>query len=94
MKASGNGDVRNCVSNLLRIQRGENPYERVKGLDATLIDKPTSTAISEAQEDARWLIETYEPRANVDEIRVEHDGKAEGGLRITAVIEGEEVTNG
>ena len=95
MRANGNGDVRVCVSNLLRIWRGEVPYERVKGLDPTLIDKPTSTVIPEAREDVRWLIETYEPRALLESVSVVQDSSVEGNLLITAKLKGEgEVTNG
>lgn len=95
MRASGNGDVKVCVSNLLRIYRGEVPYERVKGLDPRLIDQPTALVDAEIQQDARWLLETYEPRAQVESINVVHDGNADGGLIITANLTGEgEVSNG
>ena len=44
MKASGNGAPEICVQNLLKTIRGEVPYERIKGIDRTLIDKPSETA--------------------------------------------------
>lgn len=95
MKASGNGDIRVCAANLLRIWRGEVPYERIKGLDPRLIDKPTSTAAPQIQQDARWLLETYEPRAAVESVTAAQDGSAAGGMTITAKITGEgEVSNG
>lgn len=68
MKAKGNGDAATCVGNLLRIIRGEVPYERMKGLDPRLIDRPSSIAAAELKADAEWLIENYEPRANLDSI--------------------------
>ena len=37
MKASGNGTPQTCVQNLLKTTRGEVPYERIKGIDRTLI---------------------------------------------------------
>ena len=40
MKASGNGAPEICVQNLLKTIRGDVPYERIKGIDRTLIDKP------------------------------------------------------
>lgn len=46
MKASGNGAPEICVQNLLKTIRGEVPYERIKGIDRTLIDKPSSPACS------------------------------------------------
>lgn len=94
MRAKGNGDVKVCVSNLLRTYRGEVPYERVKGLDSRLIDRPTALVDAEIQQDAEWLLGTYEPRADVEDIVVAHDQGASGALIITAKIKGEgEVSN-
>ena len=39
MKATGNGRPQTCVQNLLKTIRGEVPYERLKGIDRTLIDR-------------------------------------------------------
>ncbi len=95
MKAHGNGDVKTCVQNLLRIVRGEVPYERVKGLDPRLIDKPTAVVKPDVQQDARWLLETYEPRAEVESVSVTQTDGEHGGLLITAKIKGKgEVTSG
>lgn len=71
MKASGNGDPMQCVSNLIRIVRGENPYERCKGLDPRLIDKPYSISDEAIRKDVLWNIRTYEPRVNVEKINIE-----------------------
>lgn len=70
MKSSGNGDPMQCVSNLIRIVRGENPYERCKGLDPRLIDKPYSTSDEAIRKDVLWNIRTYEPRVNVEKINI------------------------
>ena len=43
-------------------------YERIKGLDPRMIDKPITTAEPEIQQDAEWLLETYEPRVTMDGI--------------------------
>jgi hypothetical protein len=43
MRASGNGSPEVCAANLLRIVRGEVAYDRVRGVDGTLIDKPNAT---------------------------------------------------
>ena len=64
MKAHGNGAPEVCASNLLRIVRGEVPYDRVRGRDGALVDQPNAT--DEAIADAEWLQETYEPRVNVE----------------------------
>ena len=64
MKAHGNGRPETCASNLLRIVRGEVPYDRVRGRDGALVDQPNAT--DEAIADAEWLLETYEPRVSVE----------------------------
>ena len=70
MKASGNGEPMQCVANLLRIIRGECPYDRIKGIDPTLIDQPTEISAPLMQAEAKWLIKTYEPRVNADEVDI------------------------
>lgn len=70
MKSSGNGEPMQCVGNLLRIVRGECPYDRIKGVDPTLIDQPTEIAAPLIQAEAKWLIKTYEPRVNSDRVDV------------------------
>ena len=95
MRANGNGDVKVCASNLLRIYRGEVPYERIKGLDPRMIDKPTSTVLAEIQQDVRWLLETYEPRADVESVAVTFDEALNSSLIITAQLKGEgTISNG
>ena len=69
MKAHGNGTPETCASNLLRIARGEVPYDRVRGLDCTLVDRPNVT--DDAIADIEWLLENYEPRVIAE--RVEFD---------------------
>jgi len=66
MKAHGNGNPEVCASNLLRIVRGEVPFDRVRGRDGALVDQPNAT--EEAIADAEWLLETYEPRVNIESI--------------------------
>ena len=67
MRASGNGRPEVCAANLLRISRGEVPFDRVRGLDAALIDAPVSR-FSDAAADAEWVLSTYEPRVDVAEV--------------------------
>ena len=95
MKASGNGEIKTCLKNLLRIIRGEVPYERLKGMDPRMIDKPTETVRPLVQQDVRWQIETYEPRAVIESIKVTSTASVSGGLLVSAKITGEEeVSNG
>lgn len=86
MRASGNGRPQVCTQNLLQIVRGENPYERVKGLDPRMIDKPAETVAPEVMQDAEWLIETYEPRVTVNEIRVGGSDGTQGRYTVTADV--------
>lgn len=70
MLGSGNGNPMNCVSNLLRIKRGECPYDRIKGMDPALEDMNSEEAVPLMAAEARWLIQTYEPRVDVDSIDI------------------------
>ena len=77
MKAHGNGTPETCASNLLRIVRGEVPYDRVRGRDGALIDMANAT--DDATADIEWLLETYEPRVTVENVattaEVPHSGE-------------------
>lgn len=86
MRASGNGNADLCANNLLRTFRGEVPFERVKGLDPRLIDMSVTEAEMEVQQDATWLLETYEPRVTVNAIIMNKSDAANGGFHVTADI--------
>ena len=86
MKAKGNGVPEQCAINLLLISRGEVPYSRIKGRDASVVDAPASTAIRDAEADAEWLIERYEPRMNVDAVNVSDTLADVGEFGINASI--------
>lgn len=95
MMASGNGHIKVCVNNLLRTFRGENPYERLKGMDPTLIDQPIEAAKAQAVQHAWRLIEVYEPRAVIQGVNAAPMGAPGGNLYIEVDIYGEGVvTNG
>ena len=85
MKASGNGDKAVCVQNLLAIVRGEVCFDRLRGLDPRIVDRPADNAVNDAINDVRWELETYEPRAVVEEISAVRED-ADGGFRLTAAI--------
>ena len=86
MKAKGNGTPQVCANNLLRLFRGEVPYERVKGLDPRIVDRPLATASAQLRQDADWLIDTYEPRAEIKTLQVASSGATAGGFSVTADI--------
>lgn len=87
MKAKGNGDAAVCVGNLLRLIRGEVPYERLKGLDPRLIDRPSTTAAEELRADAQWLIENFEPRVTLSSVELDNELAKIGHFRINAETE-------
>lgn len=84
MLATGNGDPRVCVDNLLKTARYDVPYERIKGINTDYIDSPVAAESGDLVADAEWLIETYEPRVSVNKIDLEPDGS--GGFSLIADI--------
>lgn len=76
MKAHRNGAPETCAANLLRIVRGEVPYDRVRGRDPALVDRPGS--IDDSVADIEWLLETYEPRVSVDSAEAIAEAAAAG----------------
>ena len=76
MKAHGNGNPETCASNLLRIVRGEVPYDRVRGRAGALIDQPNAT--DEAIADVEWLLENYEPRVELESAEINPEAAASG----------------
>lgn len=86
MKAKGNSRPELCAANLLRITRGEVPYERTKGLSVANIDSPATRAGSDAAADAVWLLENYEPRIDVDSVNTEAITAETGDFLLNAGI--------
>lgn len=87
MRASGNGNKAVCVQNLLAIVRGEVPYDRLRGLDPRIVDKPAADAVADAVQDAEWMLGVYEPRAKLDNVYATNDDDAADGVfRVTAEI--------
>ena len=73
MRANGNGNPQICAENLLKCTRGEVPYERLKGLDPSLIDQPANNAEANLRRDIDWLVGTYEPRISAGDIVITPD---------------------
>ena len=86
MMAKGNGAPQVCAYNLLRLFRGEVPYERVKGLDPRIKDRPIMAADAELRQDPDWLVDTYEPRAQITSITVTQVDAIKGGFSVSAEI--------
>lgn len=92
MKAHGNGNPETCASNLLRIVRGEVPYDRVRGRDGALVDQPNAT--DEAAADAEWVLETYEPRVNAESITGSGEAAKNGEFALLVDIDRKEDEEG
>jgi len=90
MKAKGNGTPEQCVQNLILITRGEVPYERIKGIDPSIIDKPAEIAADMIRTNVEYLIETYEPRANMGDLDIAALAAEAGGFQINLEIENNE----
>ena len=73
MKAAGNGNVAQCVANLLLMYQGDVPYQNLKGMDPQHIDENIATAQPKMINHATWLINTYEERATINEINATTD---------------------
>ena len=87
MKASGNGTPQTCVQNLLKTTRGEVPYERIKGIDRSLIDQPSETAAPELAAEVEFAVETYEPRVKLTDVELVALAAEVGGFEINASID-------
>lgn len=91
MLSRGNSNPMVCVANLLRLTRGEVPYERLKGIDASIIDKPADLVKPLLNADAVWNIKTYEPRVSVDSLDLDALIAVDGSFQLAAVLSGKEV---
>ncbi|OUO32344.1 early E1A protein [Olsenella sp. An293] len=87
MLSTGNSAPQVCALNLLRTFRGEVPYARTKGIDRSLIDIP-ATKSWRVDADAEWVIDSYEPRVTLDEVRMaaSADAGAAGDLSAVAML--------
>ena len=90
MKAHRNGEPETCAANLLRLVRGEVPFDRVRGKDGELIDKPNNA--DEAIADAEWLLETYEPRVTIESLSAGVEDAAGGDFSTLINIKRKEDT--
>ena len=88
MKGSGNGNPAICANNLVRISRGEIPFDRIKGVRLAEL---TGSSLSEREdliEDTKWRVETYEPRVSVESVKLETTDAANGQVALTVNITG------
>ena len=88
MKAHGNGRPETCASNLLRLVRGEIPFDRVRGREGALVDQPNSS--EEAIADAEWVLQTYEPRVDIESIEANPEAALSGEFSMLVNIQRKE----
>ena len=70
MLAKGNGNVENCINNLVHIFSGEVPFERAMGLNRAYIGKASGKKKKKMTVDTKRMLKAYEPRADIDNIKV------------------------
>lgn len=80
MLSSGNGTPQVCVHNLMRLHQYEVPYDRLRGMDARLIDKNVPILQAEIVNHAAWLIENYEPRVTLTDSNTVTDLETENEI--------------
>ena len=86
MRKEGNGNPLKCIENLLATVRGEVPYSRIKGINGRIIDMQADVAKMELDEDARYNIDTFEPRVSTDDIEIAANINEHGEYTLTAYI--------
>lgn len=86
MKSHGNGATEVCANNLLQLVRGEVPFDRIRGLDPALIDKPISSVRPDIEMGAEWIIENYEPRAKFAGVNFKPPDETGLGLLVEAIL--------
>lgn len=92
MRSSGNSDPAVCANNLVRISRGEVPYDRTRGVKFAALTGTNLNSTEELQEDTKKMVEIYEPRVKVNSVDIKVTDAALGQIEATVNIE--EASNG
>ena len=88
MLAKGNGNLENCINNLVHIFRGEVPFERAMGLNRAYIGKVSGIEFAKMTVDTKRMLKAYEPRADIDNIKVKT--LLAGDYQMEVVLKGDE----
>lgn len=86
MKSSGNGNPAVCANNLVRISRGEIPFDRIKGVRLSELTGASLSEWEDLEEDIKWMVKTYEPRVDVDSVDIETTDAANGQVAVTVNV--------
>ncbi|MFR7829178.1 MAG: early E1A protein [Eubacterium sp.] len=91
MLSQGNGNAEVTSQNLIKIIRGEVPYDRIRGIDVSYIDRPVEIVKDDVENDVIETLEDYEPRVDVQDVNLEQtsDGSFKINLEVTKVEEQE-----
>lgn len=91
MLSQGNGNAEVTSQNLIKIIRGEVPYDRIRGIDVSYIDRPVEMVKDDVENDVIETLEDYEPRVDVQDVNLEQtsDGSFKINLEVTKVEEQE-----
>ncbi len=88
MRSFGNGNPVICANNLVRISRGEVPFDRIKGVRLAELVRASLGEREDLIEDIKWAINTYEPRVNVDSVDLMVKDAAKGQVTVAVNIKG------
>lgn len=83
--ASGEKRITQNVLNLISTWRYEIGYNRTMGINTEILDKPADVAASLYAAEVYRIVEEYEPRARVKEVRFH--GIVDGNINSEVVIE-------
>lgn len=85
-KASGDERIVQNVLNLIRTFRYEVGYDRTRGINPAVIDKPMQEAAALYTSEIFRVIDLYEPRASVNSVNF-IDVDLEGNMQFKVAIE-------
>lgn len=88
MRSSGNGNAAVCVHNLVRISRGEIPFDRIRGVRLTEHVGKVLTEKDDLADDIKWMIKTYEPRISLDSVEIRVEDAANGHAQVKVSVSG------
>ncbi|MDE5758627.1 MAG: hypothetical protein K2H85_08445 [Allobaculum sp.] len=67
MRMKDNGNPLICARNLMNMSLGECPFDRLRGRDPAMLDRPMGQ--SQAVQNAKLVLKLYEPRLDATVIR-------------------------
>lgn len=81
--ATGEAQVLQNVRNLLSTRQYEVAYDRGKGIDPDLIDRPSSAVLGTLTNEINELLQIYEPRAALVALELTANGKYQVKVKVT-----------